>query len=63
MQKYLDLLDYVIPLYKKEGKAYLTIAAGCTGGQHRSVTIAQSIFDHISKPGMQIEITHRDIDR
>lgn len=63
LQKYLDLLDYVIPLYKKEGKAYLTIAAGCTGGQHRSVTIAQSIFDHISKPGMQIEITHRDIDR
>lgn len=63
LQKYLDLLDYLIPLYEKEGKAYLTIAAGCTGGQHRSVTIAQSIFEHINKPEKQIKITHRDIDR
>ena len=59
---YLDLLDYLIPLYEKEGKAYLTIAVGCTGGRHRSVTIAEALFEHINKPGRQIIITHRDID-
>ena len=48
-KKYLDLLDYLIPMYEKEGKAYLTVAVGCTGGRHRSVTIAGTIFDHIQK--------------
>lgn len=62
LKKYLDLLDYLIPLYEKEGKAYLTIAVGCTGGRHRSVTIAEALFDHIKKPGSQIMVTHRDID-
>lgn len=62
LKKYLDLLDYLIPLYEKEGKAYLTIAVGCTGGRHRSVTITEALFEHIKKPGRQIIITHRDID-
>lgn len=62
LKKYLDMLDYLIPMYEKEGKAYLTIAVGCTGGRHRSVTIAESVFQHIRKPDMQIIITHRDID-
>ena len=62
LRKYLDLLDYLIPLYEKEGKAYLTIAVGCTGGRHRSVTIAEAIYEHIIKFGEQIMITHRDID-
>ncbi len=62
IKKYLDLLDYLIPLYEKEGKAYLTIAVGCTGGRHRSVTIAEALFEHIKKPGRQIIVTHRDID-
>lgn len=62
LKKYLDLLDYLIPLYEKEGKAYLTIAVGCTGGRHRSVAIAESIFKHINNPGRKIIITHRDID-
>jgi UPF0042 nucleotide-binding protein len=61
LKKYLDLLDYLIPLYEKEGKSYLTIAVGCTGGRHRSVSIAEAIFEHIKKPGRQIIITHRDI--
>ena len=62
LKKYLNLLDYLIPLYEKEGKAYLTIAVGCTGGRHRSVTITEALFEHIKKPGRQIIITHRDID-
>jgi len=61
LKKYLNLLDYLIPLYEKEGKAYLTIAAGCTGGRHRSVVITKSIFEHIKSQGKHIEITHRDM--
>jgi UPF0042 nucleotide-binding protein len=63
LDKYLDLLDYLIPMYEKEGKAYLTVAVGCTGGRHRSVTIARTIFDHIRKTRNQTEITHRDINQ
>jgi len=63
LDKYLDLLDYLLPMYEKEGKAYLTVAIGCTGGRHRSVTIARTIFDHIRKTRNQAEILHRDIDQ
>jgi UPF0042 nucleotide-binding protein len=63
LNKYLDLLDYLIPMYEKEGKAYLTVAIGCTGGRHRSVTIGRTIFDHIRKTRNQTEIVHRDIDQ
>jgi UPF0042 nucleotide-binding protein len=62
LKKFFDLLDFLIPLYEKEGKAYLTIALGCTGGKHRSVAIAEALFKHINKPGSKIIITHRDID-
>jgi len=57
---YQDLLDYLIPLYEKEGKAYLTIALGCTGGRHRSVTIARIIYEHIRATGKTVELNHRD---
>ncbi|RPH50817.1 MAG: RNase adapter RapZ [Desulfobacteraceae bacterium] len=63
LKKYLDLLDYLIPLYEKEGKAYLTIAVGCTGGRHRSVTIARTVFEYFKKSGIQVGISHRDIGR
>ncbi len=63
LKKYLDLLEYLIPLNEKEGKAYLTIAVGCTGGRHRSVVIAESIFEHISNPDKSVIVTHRDIDQ
>jgi UPF0042 nucleotide-binding protein len=58
---YLKLLDHLIPLYEKEGKAYLTIAIGCTGGRHRSVVIAQKIFDHIQRFQPTVRLIHRDI--
>jgi len=63
MARYLDLLDYLMPLYKKEGKAYLTIAIGCTGGHHRSVVIAQEVYTHIARPDREVVVTHRDINR
>jgi UPF0042 nucleotide-binding protein len=63
LDKYYNLLDFLIPLYKRENKAYLTIALGCTGGRHRSVAIARSIFEHLNKKGLTPGIIHRDIDR
>jgi UPF0042 nucleotide-binding protein len=60
LEKYLDLLDDLIPLYEKEGKAYLTIALGCTGGRHRSVTIARTIYEHILAMEKTVELNHRD---
>lgn len=63
LEKYIDLLDYLIPLYKRENKAYLTFAIGCTGGRHRSVAIARSIFEHLNKKGLNPGLIHRDIDR
>ncbi|MFZ0611256.1 MAG: RNase adapter RapZ [Desulfobacterales bacterium] len=62
LMKYFDLLDYLIPLYEKEGKAYLSIAVGCTGGRHRSVAIAGRLYDHIQSAGRDVAIAHRDID-
>ena len=63
LEKYLDLLDYLIPLYKRENKAYLTFAVGCTGGRHRSVVIARQIFEHLTQKGLNPGLIHRDIDR
>jgi UPF0042 nucleotide-binding protein len=60
LDKYQDLLDYLIPMYEKEGQAYLTIALGCTGGRHRSVTIARTIYEHICSMGKTVELNHRD---
>jgi UPF0042 nucleotide-binding protein len=59
----MPLLDFVLPRYAAEGKAHLTIGVGCTGGRHRSVTIAQHIADHYAKQGMYTIVRHRDIAR
>ena len=61
LTKYSDLLDYLLPLYEKEGKSYTTIAVGCTGGRHRSVVIARSLYEHVARSGKQAELLHRDI--
>jgi len=63
LKKYVDLLDMLIPQYENEGKSYLTIAIGCTGGRHRSVVIAKQLFDHIAGSGRKTQLTHRDIDK
>ncbi len=63
LRKYHDLLDYLLPLYEREGKSYLTIAAGCTGGRHRSVTVAEELFRHFRETGREVTLIHRDIDR
>ncbi len=63
LTKYLDLLDTLLPQYENEGKSYLTIAIGCTGGRHRSVVISTMVRDHIKASGRKTELTHRDIDK
>ncbi len=55
-----DLLVYVLPHYIEEGKSYLTISFGCTGGQHRSVMIAEEVGKLMRKAGYRVKIVHRD---
>ena len=55
-----DLLVYLLPHYIQEGKSYLTISFGCTGGQHRSVMIAEEVGKHLRKAGYRAKIVHRD---
>ncbi|MBV9759333.1 MAG: RNase adapter RapZ [Acidobacteriaceae bacterium] len=58
-----DLLIYLLPHYIREGKSYLTISFGCTGGQHRSVLIANEIQKRLSKAGFTVKESHRDVNR
>lgn len=60
-EKLVDLIDYLIPLYLSEGKSQLTIAIGCTGGKHRSVTFAEKIYNHLLEQGKKVAVNHRDI--
>ena len=55
-----ELLDFLIPKYEHEGKSYLTIGIGCTGGRHRSVAIADEIANHLGESGVQVTVHHRD---
>jgi UPF0042 nucleotide-binding protein len=63
LRRFSEMIEYLIPLYEKEGKSYLTIAIGCTGGKHRSVVIAERLGAIIGKQGKEITVRHRDIER
>ena len=58
-----DFVTYLIPMYKKEMKSYLTIGIGCTGGRHRSVAIAERLGHELERQGHNVEIVHRDFKR
>ena len=58
-----ELLELLVPAYVVEGKSYLTIAFGCTGGRHRSVAIAERVAAVLRDQGVRPTVTHRDIDR
>ena len=58
-----EMLDFLLPHYVAEGKAYLTIAFGCTGGRHRSVMMAEEIAHYLQDAGYPVRISHRDIDK
>ena len=58
-----DLFDFLVPAYESEGKTYLTLAIGCTGGRHRSVVLAEEIASFLASKGLEPRTLHRDIDR
>ena len=57
-----DMVEFLIPNYIKEGKNQLVIGIGCTGGKHRSVTLANELYNNLKRIGHSVVIAHRDID-
>ena len=63
IQKFTDLLLYLLPRYQREGKSYVTIGIGCTGGRHRSVMVANSLRKALKDTGFDATSSHRDIQK
>jgi len=63
LRRLFDMMAFLVPLYEKEGKSYLNIAVGCTGGRHRSVVILNQLADYFKSGNYTININHRDIKR
>ena len=61
LKRFTDLLSYLLPLYKREGKSYVTVGIGCTGGRHRSVMIANELARGLRKAGFDAHASHRDV--
>jgi UPF0042 nucleotide-binding protein len=61
LEKLYGFLDFLLPLYKKEGKSYLTIGVGCTGGRHRSVAMVHFLRNHLQATGLKVHFQNRDI--
>lgn len=62
-KRFNDLLLYLLPRYQREGKSYVTIGVGCTGGRHRSVMVANSVREALGAAGFDTTVTHRDIQK
>lgn len=63
LEQFTRLLNFLIPYYIQEGKSHLVIAIGCTGGQHRSVVLAEKVAEAIQGPGLRVNVSHRDVRR
>ena len=63
LSRFSSLLEYLLPFYKKEGKSYLTIGIGCTGGRHRSVMVADRLAERIDEIGFPVSVSHRDMQK
>lgn len=63
LDSFVPLLDFLLPAYLKEGKTYLTISIGCTGGRHRSVAIAREVCERLAGHDLQFKLIHRDIEK
>jgi len=59
----LDLVEFLLPAYRDEGKSYFTLGLGCTGGQHRSVFVAEAMAKGLAQQGWQVSIRHRELER
>jgi UPF0042 nucleotide-binding protein len=62
-EKWFNMIDFLLPNYEREGKSQLVIAVGCTGGMHRSVCMAEAMYRHLKKTGVEVSIEHRDISK
>jgi len=63
LEELLTFLRFALPYYLREGRAYLTIALGCTGGRHRSVSAAEFLAQQLQGDGREVGVRHRDIDK
>lgn len=61
VHRFNDLLEYLLPLYKREGKSYVTVGIGCTGGRHRSVMVANALARRLRRTGYEAQAIHRDV--
>ena len=63
LDRFFDFLDFLVPFYEQEGKAYLTIAIGCTGGRHRSVAVVHTLEGWLLDRKIDVRVSHRDLER
>ena len=56
-------LDFLLPLYDSEGKAYLTVGIGCTGGRHRSVAVTEALAEALREGAREVNVVHRDVEK
>ena len=63
LRRFKELLAFLLPLYQREGKTYLTVAVGCTGGRHRSVAVVEELRRFLGELGVAPSVVHRDLDR
>jgi RNase adapter protein RapZ len=63
LEKFRDLMGFLLPGYRREGKSYLTISIGCTGGRHRSVVIAEALREFFPGKKVNLKVTHRDMEK
>jgi UPF0042 nucleotide-binding protein len=61
LERFSDLLYYLLPQYQREGKSYLTVGIGCTGGRHRSVMVANELAGRLQRAGFDAQAVHRDM--
>jgi UPF0042 nucleotide-binding protein len=63
LNQFNQLLDFLVPRYQREGRSYLSIGIGCTGGRHRSVMVAEEMRRHLRRKGYKVRVSHRDMDK
>ncbi len=63
MKRLDQFVEYLLPFYDEEGKAYVTVGVGCTGGRHRSVAIVEAMRVRLRETGREVSVTHRDVER
>jgi len=63
LDRFRSMLELLLPSYRREGKSYLSVSIGCTGGRHRSVAIADELYQYFRQRDVNIKITHRDIEK